>query len=177
MTIPSTFRIPALALRRLTRSHVALFAVFIGLCQSCFAQQPATRAQLEALVSEMNAAAAQVQKIVNQPVTRLVRTPEMRVGTYGPGWFHEGATKPDYNNVDVRATRQTTYAQNQYVTSNLNPGFVFLGAELEFNSMTKFFFTDLTVPKKKLSEAEMLEINRLYRIIGRCEQKLAELQK
>ena len=32
------------------------------------------------------------------------------------------------------------------------------------------------MPKKKLSQAEMLEINRLYRIIGRCERQLAQLQ-
>jgi hypothetical protein len=56
----------------------------------------------------------------------------------------------------------------------LNPGVCFLGNELEFNAMTKFFYTDRTLPKKKLTEAEMLEINRLYRIIGTCEQKLAE---
>jgi hypothetical protein len=29
---------------------------------------------------------------------------------------------------------------------------------------------DRSVPKKKLTQAEMVEINRLYRIIGKCEQ-------
>ena len=42
--------------------------------------------------------------------------------------------------------------------------------------MTKYFYTDRSVPKKKLTETEMLEINRLYRIIGRCEQQLVQLQ-
>ena len=42
--------------------------------------------------------------------------------------------------------------------------------------MTKYFYTDRTLPKKKLSETELLEINRLYRIIGRCERELAKLQ-
>ena len=95
---------------------------------------------------------------------------------YRPGWFHEGATKPDFNNVDVRRTRETSYDGKEYVTSDLNPGVVFHGDELEFNSMTKYFYTDRTVPKKKLTEAEMLEINRLYRIIGRCEQELSKLK-
>jgi len=42
--------------------------------------------------------------------------------------------------------------------------------------MTKYFFTDRLVPKKRLTEAEMLEINRLYRIIGHGERQLDELQ-
>jgi hypothetical protein len=32
------------------------------------------------------------------------------------------------------------------------------------------------VPKKKLTEAEMLQINDLYRVIGRCNKQLDELQ-
>ena len=67
--------------------------------------------------------------------------------------------------------------QAGYVTSDLNPGVVFIGSQLEFNSMTKYFYVDRTLPKRKLSEAEMLEINRLYRVIGRCEQQLAALLK
>ena len=43
---------------------------------------------------------------------------------------------------------------------------VFRGPELEFNAMTKYFYTDRSVPKKKLSEAQMVEMNRLYRIIA-----------
>jgi len=98
------------------------------------------------------------------------------VAFYSPGWFHQGAIKPDFNTVDVRATQQLDYAGHQYVTSDLNPGVVFLGNELEFNPMTKYFYTDRLVPKKKLTEAEMLEINQLYRVIGHCEQQLTELQ-
>jgi hypothetical protein len=94
-----------------------------------------------------------------------------------PGWFHAGAAKPDFNNVDVRTTQDTSYGQHEYVTSDLNPGVVFRGAEVEFNSMTKYFYTDLTLPRKRLSDDEMSEINRLYRIIGRCEKQLADLQK
>ena len=66
--------------------------------------------------------------------------------------------------------------EGSYVTSDLNPGVVFVGRQLEFNAMTKYFYLDRSVPKKKLTQAEMVEINRLYRIIGHCEQQLARLQ-
>jgi hypothetical protein len=146
-------------------------AILVALCQPSLAQQSA-RAAVEA---ELKAAIREVQRIVNQPVTQLTRTAEMQVSTYQPGWFHEGAAKPDFNTVDVRATQETTYAKNQYVTSDVTPGVVFLGAELEFNPMTKYFYTDYSLPKKKLSDREMLEINRLYRVIGRCQKQLATL--
>jgi hypothetical protein len=133
--------------------------------------------QIATIKKEMNDAIFRVQDIVNQPVTHLKRTPDMDVAEYGPGgWFHPGAIKPDFNNVDVRKTQQLNYQGHQYVTSDLNPGEVFLGSELEFNPMTKYFFMDRSVPKKKLTEAEMLEINDLYRTIGRCEQELDELE-
>jgi hypothetical protein len=123
----------------------------------------------------MNRAIARVRQLVNQPVVRLVRVPSMSVTIYSPGWFHEGAQKPDFNNVDVRASQEQIYDQHPYVTSDLNPGVVFNGSQLEFNANTKYFYTDRSLPKKKLTEPEMLEINRLYRIIGQCEQKLTEL--
>jgi hypothetical protein len=128
------------------------------------------------LEAEMNDAISQVQQIVNQPVTTLPRTPDMQVSIYHPGWFHPGAEKPDFNTVDIRATQLDDYDQHEYVTSDLNPGVAFIGNELEFNPMTKYFYTDRSLPKKKLTEDEMLEINRLYRIIGKCEQQLDEIQ-
>jgi hypothetical protein len=154
-----------------------LFLILIGYCRSSVAQSAQTEARRAAIQSEWQTAVKEVQRIVNQPVRKIARTQEMQVITYKPGWFHDGAMKPDFTNVDVRKTRETPYDSHQYVTSDLNPGFVFVGPELEFNSMTKAFFLDPTLPKKKLTEAEMLEINRLYRIIGRCEQQLAALQK
>lgn len=149
--------------------------VLMGLCQAGLAQQSATDAQARraAIQSDMKTAIQAVQRIVNQPVTQLKRTADMHVAMYKQGWFHEGAAKPDFNTVDVRATVDASYARNQYVTSDLNPGVVFLGAELEFNPMTKYFYADYSLPKKKLSEGEMLEINRLYRVIGKCQQQLA----
>ncbi|MDD5350762.1 MAG: hypothetical protein PHQ12_11180 [Chthoniobacteraceae bacterium] len=109
-------------------------------------------------------------------MNRIPRDSKMWVTTYSPGWFHEGANKPDFNRVDIRTTQQKIYDSHEYVTSNLNPGVVFRGRELEFNPNTKYFYTDRALPKKKLTEPEMVEINRLYRIIGRCEQQLAALQ-
>ena len=54
-------------------------------------------------------------------------------------------------------------------------GEVFRGPELEFNPMTKYFYTDRSVPKKKLTEAEMLQFNDLYRVIGRIDTQLDDL--
>jgi hypothetical protein len=111
--------------------------------------------------------------IVNQPVEGVPRT---MVATYFPnGWFHPGAARPDFDNADVRRTQETAhYAPYEYVYSNLDPATAFPGNELEFNSALKFFYRDRSVPKKKLSESEMLEINRLYRIIGGGERALKE---
>ncbi len=120
-----------------------------------------------ATVPEMTVAQARqrVIEIVNQPVRHLPRTDE--ASEFSPGWFHEGAIEPDYRTVDVRKTQEFPY--RGYVTSDLKPSEMFVGDELEFNAMTKFFYTDRTLPKKRLSEDEMLEINRLYRIIGQGE--------
>jgi len=158
----------------MTIQRVVTFVLLIGLCQFGLARQsqslgPAQRAKLDA---DLKNAIQAVQKIVNQPVKSIQRTPEMKVALFQPGWFHDGAIKPDFNKVDVRTTRETSYDKYEYVTSDLNPGIAFVGSELEFNAMTKAFYLDRTLPKKKLSEAEMLEINRLYRIIGHCEQEL-----
>jgi hypothetical protein len=157
------------------RLHLAFFMLLLGLCSSCGASEAKKEAQRAALEADKQAAIQQVQKIINQPVRQFAQTADMEVATYGPGWFHDGASKPDFNNVDVRRTQETKYGKNTYVTSNLNPGIVFLGEEVEFNSNTKYFYTDRTLPKKKLSEDEMLEVNRLYRVIGHTEQEISDL--
>lgn len=135
--------------------------------------QPASIADVKL---ELADAIARVREIVNQPVESQPRTPHMKVVTYSPGWFRPGAEKPDFNRVDVRNTQKFPYDGNEYVTSDQNPKVVYIGPELEFNPMTKFFYTNWSVPKKKLNESEMLEINRLYRIIGQDEDKLAGSQ-
>jgi len=99
----------------------------------------------------------------------------MRLTNWGPIWFHPGATRPDFANVDIRATQEMPYDKFDYVTSDFTPDVGFPGNQLEFNAMTKYFYTDRTIPKKKLTEDEMLEINRLYRVIGKCDAELSQL--
>jgi hypothetical protein len=131
-------------------------------------------AQIAVIRTRMTDAVAQVEHIANQPVTPLDRMSEMNVTIY-PVWFRPGGAKPDFNKVDVRTTRQLVYDAQQYVASEENPGVVFLGRELEYNPMIKYFYTNSALPKKRLTEAEMLDINQYYRVIGYCEQQLAEL--
>ena len=120
------------------------------------------------LGAETTQAEESVSKIVNQPITHLHRFGPMKM--FSPGWFHTGAIKPDFNTVDIRATQELLYQGN--VSSDLNPTEMFVGSDLEFNKMTKYFYADLTLPKKRLSESEMIEINGLYREIGRTEQAI-----
>lgn len=134
-------------------------------------QVPAS-VQIDTARNRLDEAVARVRAIVNQPVPPLQRPPNKRVWTY---MFHEGATRPDFNSVDVRATQETHYDEHDYISWEGHPDLMWVGTDLEFNSMLKYFYEDRTVPKKKLTEAEMVEINRLYRVIGQCEQQLAQL--
>jgi hypothetical protein len=131
--------------------------------------------QIAALQLEMTNAWGQVIRIVNQPVKAYAQTENTPATVYSSGWFHEGALVPDFLNVDVRKSQELIYAGQPYVTSELNPGIVFPGRDLEFNSMTKLFYVNRSLPKHKLTEAEMLEINRLYRIIGHSRVEIARL--
>ena len=127
------------------------------------------------IAKEMESAVARVKEIVNQPVTKVPMGPSEGAALFKPGWFHSGALVPDFDHVDIRATQECAmYARWPYVTSDINPGIKFIGSELEFNSMTKFFYTDRSVPKKKLTESEMLEVNDLYRCIGKCLREMKE---
>jgi len=135
-------------------------------------REPSTDAEVKA---EMDSATARVKAIVNQPVRNFLKGPDVKYVIY-PYWFHDGASKPDFDHVDIRQTQDLHYATQGYVTSDLNPGVLWAGAELEFNTNTKYFYTDRSVPKKRLTEAEMLEINRLYRIIGEDEELLIDIK-
>ncbi|HEY3797463.1 MAG TPA: hypothetical protein VGL58_03850 [Caulobacteraceae bacterium] len=130
----------------------------------------ASQAAAQTSDGDLDARAAQarqrVSEIVNQPITHIPRTDEATV--FSPGWFHDGATKPDFDSIDVRTTQEFPY--HGYVTSDVTPTEMFHGGELEFNANTKYFYADRNLPKKRLSEAEMVEINGLYRVIGRDEQ-------
>lgn len=131
--------------------------------------------QIVALQLQLTNAWQRVLAIVNQPVAAYRKTSEYQVSVYSPGWFHPGAETPDFNTVDVRKSQQLIYT-SEYVSSDLNPGMMFMGRDLEFNAMTKLFYTNRSLPKHKLSEAEMLEINQLYRVIGHCRDEINRLQ-
>src|SRR5262245_35033554 len=96
-------------------SALSIFLILIGICESCSARQMAasTQAQRTTIEAEMKSAIDSVRRIVNQPVASFARTAEMQVSTYRPGWFHEGAIKPNFNEVDVRRTRETSYDGKQ----------------------------------------------------------------
>lgn len=165
---------------------VFIFLLFTMVGPCLFAQQDSTATnssstagtkeeQIAAAKQEMSNAVSRVCEIVNRPVKAYVRQGNISVSTYKPGWFHPGASKPDFNTVDVRKSQELPYANQKFVTSDLNPGVVFVGQDLEFNSMLKYFYTNRTLPKRKLTEDEMLEINKLYRTIGKCEGQIDRL--
>jgi hypothetical protein len=136
-----------------------------------FAALGADRGELSA---QLATATEQVKAIVNQPVASYPADASSQPALFHPGWFHDGANTPDFTHVDVRASQECgNYAHWDWVTSDLNPGLMFRGADLEFNANTKLFYTDRTRPKKKLTEDEMVAINGLYRTIGDC---LAQLR-
>ena len=153
---------------------ISLLAL-MNLCSAlpAVAESPADR--IATLKKEKDDAFFRIQDIVNQPLTHLKPTPDMVAKNFTDWGGHDFLT-PDFDTVDVRTTQQKMFDGYQYVTCNLNPGEVFIGNELEFNEMTKIFYNDFTVPKKKLTETEMLEINRLCRIIGSCNRQLDELE-
>jgi hypothetical protein len=174
----SALRIRSIANGRRFVIHAALVSLALWLLgMKCIAQLPAASPRtVESATAEMNAAINKVKYIVNDPVTPIRRTPGMRVSTY-PMWFHEGVSKPDFNTVEVQKTQELSYEKFEYVALESDPNFVYPGKQLEFNSMTKYFYTDRSAPKKKLSESEMAAINQLYRVIGRCEKELEALKK
>ena len=124
------------------------------------AEAPATRADLDAAVARIRAIVNQVPSIVIKPKGET-------------GWiegFHPGASKPDFDHTDIVGGRQpynVAYIQMEGV-----PDVFYLGAQCEFNSQTKFFYTHREQPKKKLSDAEYAELVRLYRFVGKCERDL-----
>jgi hypothetical protein len=144
-------------------THEVLMSIVILLLTMASAPPPSN--------TEISEAVERVKAIVNQPVTAIPLDPGARVGLYRPGWFHPGAIKPDFAHVDVRRTQKFPYDRFELVTSDITPGLMFRSRDLEFNSMTKYFYTDRSRPKKRLTEGEMLEINRLYRIIAHGQQQ------
>jgi hypothetical protein len=140
--------------------------------------QPSEVEQVATLRKELANALEQVKEIINQPVPTVPITPEIekKVARWGDIWFHPGSGMPDFNYGDIRKTQDTAmYEKHEFITSNQNPGVAFPGDQVEFNAATKFFYVDRSLPKKRLTEEEMLEVNRLYRVIGSCQARLALL--
>ena len=134
-----------------------------------------TNAQIAALQLQLTNAWHSVEAIVNQRVPAWRRDDSYRISIYSPGWFHPGASMPDFNNVDVRKSQQLIYT-SPWVSSDVSPTLMFRGSDLEFNAMTKLFYTNRDIPKKRLTEAEMVQINSLYRTIGQCQTEIRQLQ-
>lgn len=166
----------------LRRVYLTIFFLAASFCLQ--AQQPgqpaaastnSTAGQIAALQLEMTNAWLRVCAIVDQPVQAFQLDRSYHVAIYSPGWFHPGAILPDFNTVDVRQTQEFPY-KSDYVTSDLTPALMFKGSDLEFNAMLKYFYTNRSLPKKRLTEDEMVEINSQYRIIGRSWDALRALQ-
>jgi hypothetical protein len=140
--------------------------------------QPSGADQVATWKRELSKTLEQVREIINQPVPTIPITPEIsqKVAKWGDIWFHPGAGMPDFNYGDIRKTQETAnYEKFEYISSNLNPGVAFPGNQVEFNGATKFFYVDRSLPKKKLTEEEMLEVNRLYREIGKYQALLGSM--
>jgi hypothetical protein len=133
---------------------------------------PPAALEVKAVKAKLDDALAKVVAIINQPLPFLPRPPKerMRIGV-----FHDGATRPNFSTVDVRLTQDGMFDAEPFITWEGNTDKMWVGKDTEFNAMTKYFYLDRSLPKKKLSEDEMLEVNRLYRIIGECEKQLAAL--
>ncbi len=113
-----------------------------------------------------------IRSLVNQPPPSLPRTVRMRVQSTSGAWYPETSAAPDYAQVDVRATQQNNYDGKGYLATATDPGVVYLGDELEFNPVLNYYYVDRTLPKKKLTPAEMEQINALFREIAELDQQL-----
>ena len=121
-------------------------------------RQSAPEANIVAVKQQLDATVRRIVEIVNQDVPAYKRQSGMRLFEC---YYHDGATRPDFGNVDVRATRETPYNSYEYILWKGREDVVWSTKDLEFNPMTKYFYVDRSVPKKKLTDSEMEEINRL----------------
>ncbi len=139
-------------------------------------QSPGQLAQVAEARAKIADAVARARQIINQPVQSVPITDGMKVIMFGPVWFHPGAVTPAFSSVNIEATQETkNYEDCPFISSDLNPGQAFVGADCEFNAMTKIFYTDRSVPKKKLTLQEMQQVDHLYRVIGIYSEYLKRL--
>lgn len=154
---------------------VAMLVAFLCL-HPAIAGAETREVMIATLQKETDAAIDRVVGIINQPISVYTRLPDSSVALF-PKWFQDGATEPDFDHVDIHKFQTFPYNRKMFVSSPLNPTEMFRSDELEFNAMTKYFYLDRTRPKKKLTNAQMDEINSLYRFIGANRKKLALLKK
>ena len=131
----------------------------------------AIQAQGTAARRELEAAMGRVRGIVNQTPPTVPRPP-LGAESYHYG-FHPGALTPDFAHADLYSTRELW--KGDYVNMDTAPGVFYRSADCEFNPQTKFFYTNRDVPKKKLTDAEIAEVVRLYRAIAADQGVLAAL--
>ncbi len=131
-----------------------------------------TRADIERLVAarpvipEFQAVTQQIQAIVNQtPTTR----PD-KVGSTVSIGFHAGAIKPNFKAItlpELKRGREFYNAETAWMQDA--PNVFYLARETEFNPMTKYFYTDRSKAKKRLSDAEYDRLLVLYHRLGELE--------
>jgi hypothetical protein len=116
--------------------------------------------------TELQTVTQQIQAIVNQtPTTR----PDKIGGTIWIG-FHDGAIKPKLKFItleQLKAGREFYTADTAWMQGA--PNVFYVAREIEFNPMTKYFYTDRTKAKKRLSEAEYDQLLPLYHRLGDLE--------
>ncbi|HEY1792876.1 MAG TPA: hypothetical protein VGG34_08150 [Opitutaceae bacterium] len=128
-------------------------------------------AGIDEVKAMLDQAVARVVEIVNQEVPH-----EERGSRQAPEWhYHDGAERPDFAHVDVRAFQELRPADPALITWRGHDDWVWNSSDLEFNSKLKYFYRDRTLPTKRLTQEEMVEINAEYRRIAACEARLAQL--
>ena len=131
----------------------------------------AIQAQGTAARNEMDTAMGQVRGIVNQTPPVVPKPPRgAQVKIYD---YHPGALTPDFAHADLYSTRELW--AGDFVCMETAQNVYYRSADCEFNPQTKFFFTARNVPKKKLTDGEIAEIVRLYRIIASDQRLVAAL--
>jgi hypothetical protein len=135
--------------------------------------QPPDAGPMPTSVSEarrkLETALASAREIINQPVQGTPVTPQMlkqSAEQHLAGWDYLPAQTPNFIDAHIEDTQWLDTLGADWVTCNLTPGLAFRAKDLETNVQTRFFYTDLTLPKKRLSAEEMAQLDVIYHQIG-----------
>jgi hypothetical protein len=117
---------------------------------------------------KLETALANAREIINQPVPSVPVTPQMLKNSeqHLDGWMYLPAQTPAFMFAHVEDTQALDTWGAEWVTCNLTPGLAFRAKDLETNAQTRFFYMDLTLPKKRLSAEEMAQLDVIYHQIG-----------